>query len=314
MEHMWKKAIYLKLVILIFSNIQSINSKILIITTAFNKPEFIEFQYKTFKKFLKDDYEYLVFNDAIDPVFKNDINKECHKYNIRCFRVPQELHKLSYGSAELEKLLNNHFQAAFRHGDGIYYAFEKFGLNHDDIFVIIDSDVFLTKEFSIREYLGEYEISSITRKWTVWPHLDVVPSAELIFFNVPKLPNPKSLIFKPGFISYRYIDTFQFIQFYLNSNPSVKFKEMNEFTLKSLAKRNNTEDLFKMGFSSMQTNLIKSFLGLYDDHNELNEKNSDRTAFFENSFLNFSQGTLNSPFNLKKIKLITGYLNKIINE
>ena len=38
--------------------------KILIITHNYNRPDFIEIQSATFKKFLQDDYEYVVFNDV----------------------------------------------------------------------------------------------------------------------------------------------------------------------------------------------------------------------------------------------------------
>lgn len=40
--------------------------KVLIITTVYNRPDFIELQAKTFEKFLKDDYRFVVFNDARD--------------------------------------------------------------------------------------------------------------------------------------------------------------------------------------------------------------------------------------------------------
>lgn len=39
-------------------------AKIRILTFHYNKPDFIEWQYKTFKRFLMDDFELIVFNDA----------------------------------------------------------------------------------------------------------------------------------------------------------------------------------------------------------------------------------------------------------
>ena len=63
-------------------------SKVLIITHAYNRPEFIPLQDITFKKFLKDDYEFVVFNDARDPKIKKDIYKRFAKticYKDDCF-------------------------------------------------------------------------------------------------------------------------------------------------------------------------------------------------------------------------------------
>ena len=37
--------------------------QILICTFAYNRPDFIEIQYLTFKKFLMDDFKLVVFND-----------------------------------------------------------------------------------------------------------------------------------------------------------------------------------------------------------------------------------------------------------
>ncbi len=50
-----------------------ISSKILIITHAHNRPEFIPLQDVTFKEFLKDDYEFVVFNDARDEKIDKEI-------------------------------------------------------------------------------------------------------------------------------------------------------------------------------------------------------------------------------------------------
>src|ERR1700684_2505146 len=67
-------------------------NKVLIITHSYCRPDFIELHHKTFKAFLKNDYEYVVFNDASDPHLKRKIEKTCEKLGIRCIRVPQELH------------------------------------------------------------------------------------------------------------------------------------------------------------------------------------------------------------------------------
>ena len=37
--------------------------RVLMITHAYNEPEFIRMQAETFKKFMKDDYEFVVFNN-----------------------------------------------------------------------------------------------------------------------------------------------------------------------------------------------------------------------------------------------------------
>jgi len=53
--------LFLTILLTLFTNPKD---KVLVLTCAFNRPDFIELQYKTFKAFLNDDYEFVVFNDA----------------------------------------------------------------------------------------------------------------------------------------------------------------------------------------------------------------------------------------------------------
>lgn len=92
---MFKKVV-LYLIICFFVVCQVIaKQKILIITHNFNRPDFIEIQHATFKKFLQDDYEYVVFNDATDSTLVQQINNICNKLQIEWIRVPlcQDIHR-----------------------------------------------------------------------------------------------------------------------------------------------------------------------------------------------------------------------------
>ena len=71
------KKLYLTLLLLFNS---SIHAKILIYTFAYNRPDFIEIQYHTFKKFLKEEFELVVFNDARKEEMKQEIDSMCKKY------------------------------------------------------------------------------------------------------------------------------------------------------------------------------------------------------------------------------------------
>jgi len=83
---------------------------VLIITHVHNRWDFIALQHETFKKFLRDDYEYVVFNDAPDQEMMEEINSICACYNIRCIQVPQEIHTRPYLPRKPDDWLqqNNH--------------------------------------------------------------------------------------------------------------------------------------------------------------------------------------------------------------
>ena len=121
-----------------------IESKILIITHNYNQPDFVEMQYTTFKHFMLDDFEYVVFNDAAKEPVGSQIDDMCKKYEIRCIRVPQT------NRAVVPK--HTFPQACTRHAQAIQYSMEALGFEHDDILMIVDSDMFLIKPFSARTF------------------------------------------------------------------------------------------------------------------------------------------------------------------
>ncbi len=63
-----------------------------IYTYAHKRPDFIKIQYQTIIKHIKDaDYEYIVFNNAIDDdKLKEQIINKCKSLNIRCIDVEMD--------------------------------------------------------------------------------------------------------------------------------------------------------------------------------------------------------------------------------
>ena len=158
-------------------------AKIRILTFHCNQSDFIELQYKTLIKFLKDDFELLVFNDAITKENEQSIEDICNKYQIKCIRFQQEWHLTdplncylkmrleepstigTWGwnaSTSIEEIGNN---PSVRHNHVIQYALDHYGYDHDDMVVIMDGDNFLIKPLSIRELLNSNHIIAFDR----WP-------------------------------------------------------------------------------------------------------------------------------------------------
>src|SRR5579872_6833786 len=126
-----KRLISMILPFIFFSYSTHINAsnKVLIMTYVHSRPDFIELHHKTFKAFLKDDYEYVVFNDAPNSSMSLAMEQTCARLGIRCFRVPPH-----HPSRET---------ASSRHVDGIHFSLNTIGFNHNGIVAIIDADMFL---------------------------------------------------------------------------------------------------------------------------------------------------------------------------
>jgi hypothetical protein len=119
-----------------------------VITSVVNNPIFIEIQYHTLKKYMKCDYEFIVFNDAKpfpdftndgDITIRNQIIDLCESLDVKCVNIENSQHKTTTS-------------AAIRCADA-----NNFMLNYQrenpDQYLVIDSDMFLIDDFHIDHYL-----------------------------------------------------------------------------------------------------------------------------------------------------------------
>src|ERR1700733_4465594 len=119
------------------------SKNVLIMTYSFNRPDFIEIQDKTFKKFLKDDYTFVVFNDAPQEEVANQIIETCNRLNLPCIRIPQSIHDAPY----LQRWPGEDYHhPCVRCANVVQFSLNTLGFDRDRIVMIIDSDMFLVKE------------------------------------------------------------------------------------------------------------------------------------------------------------------------
>lgn len=211
--------------------------KVKILTFHFNRPDFIEYQYKTFKKFLMEDHELIVFNDAREPGMEEEIRLACEKYQIPCIRYEQHLHETDPLNEYLIELLNDptlihshiHLdrnrifeQASVRHCHVIQYAMDHFGYDHNDILVIADGDVFPIRPIKLRELMKYTPMIGISRR---------ISAENLQYMWVPfiacdmqKLPNKRELQFHIDKIGGYIHDTGAHSYYYMKNHPSIAFQ------------------------------------------------------------------------------------------
>jgi hypothetical protein len=118
-----------------------------IITAVVNNPIFIEIQYYTLQKYVQNEYEFIVFNDAKDfPDFTNNnditikrqIQDICNKLNITCINIPNKHHKQNMCPAK-------------RCADSMNYILE-YQKKYPDKYLLLDSDMFLIDYFDVNKY------------------------------------------------------------------------------------------------------------------------------------------------------------------
>ena len=274
--------------------------EVLIMVPVYNRPDFIEMQYKTFKKFLKDDYTLMVFNDASNEYMCKKIENECAKYEITCIRVPQNLHNIHPFCGRAP--------ASFRHGEVLQFAFENYGFKHNDIVTPVDSDMFLIEDFSIREYLGDYDLTYIKtcigcpkgERFSISTHFGPI--------NMPKIPSPETMRFIPSmYPDGEFFDTGENTHFYfLKHQDKLNMKKIDlvrgvycDFEL------NKTQDVFSQlvqrGYRQDVSQLIVEIYDVADQFARRNPNNStiyydtDIGFYEKNIFLDYKHGTSYDP-------------------
>lgn len=213
------------------------SNKVLIITHSFNRPDFIEYQAKTFKAFLHDKYEFVVFNDAKDKEISNQIKKICMRFGLECIDIPQGIH-------------GDSTWASIRTSNVIEYSLLRKGFDHHGIVFIIDSDMFLIKPLSIKQFLGDYQLygeeqrnGEINYLWN-----------GLLFMDMATLPNKTTMSFSPAPIKGKSLDTGGHLYYYLARNPEIRLKTYGDIHIDQLPKEYRA--LKSLGFDDITCGFI----------------------------------------------------------
>lgn len=197
-----------------------LDAKVLIITHSYNQPEFIEWQDKTFKKFFKNEYEFVVFNDAPQAAMEQSINDTCERLGLRCIRIPQEIHTRPYLFREPGENLQH---PCCRASNVIQYSLDELGFAHDDFVIIIDSDMFFIRDFDLYDYMKDADLAG-TVQYRGTQNEVVYLYSGLLFFNMPKLPNVRTFCINSGNICKQPCDVGGFSYYYLRDNKDLRVK------------------------------------------------------------------------------------------
>lgn len=119
-----------------------------VITSVVNNPHFIEIQYHTLKKYCKNEYEFIVFNDAKsfpdytngdDITLRTQIEKMCDTLHIQCINIPNEHHRDITADPSV------------RCADSMNFML-RYQKENPDQYLILDSDMFLVDDLDISHY------------------------------------------------------------------------------------------------------------------------------------------------------------------
>jgi hypothetical protein len=204
---------------------------ITIYTFSHKRPDFLALQLQSFKKNIKDNFEFIVFNNAnFDPNkhHYNEINQFCSHNNLTCIDIQKDPEIIDMGqSFENVPLFN---------GDGTYsnscvacayslcYAWKHYISTTNHKICIIDSDMFVIHPIDPSDLLEKYQVCFVSQYRT-----DHVNNREieymwngLVFVNLTTLPNKENINWWCGHIDQCPVDvggqTYHYLQNHLDLN------------------------------------------------------------------------------------------------
>jgi hypothetical protein len=185
----------------------------------YNKPEYIELQKKSFYKWVKFNYEFIVVNNAVDISLNESIKNKSNELGLRtinCNNIVSDMSSIS-------------------HQNSFKYIIDD--IEDGDNVMIVDHDLFVMNELN-ENYYKYFDM-------VILPQLRgnvEYPWPGMIIFNNIKKKNEIS--FESGLVENEYCDTGGKIYYYIkNNNLSVKKINESYFDTDSML-MSNLDDIF----------------------------------------------------------------------
>ena len=176
--------------------------KVKIYTYPDKRPDFILRQKKTFDAFLQDDFEYIVINNGSNEELRKEIFYICNENNITHYLIDSP----------------NHSNPTIACAYPINQSLDRFIKNEKvaDISVIIDSDMFFIKEFSIFDFVKDYELAAIKQ---IRGNVNYIWNG-IVFINHKKIVDIKEFDFGFQRINNQHTDVGGNMYFYFKKHPN----------------------------------------------------------------------------------------------
>lgn len=283
-------------------------AKVLIITHCYSRPDFITLQKKLFEKFLDDDYEFVVFNDAQTESMANLIETVCKENELLCIRIPQDIHTLPYLPRLPEESLQ---QSNVRHANCVQFSLDVLGFDHLGIVFIVDSDMFLLRNFSISHYMEPKDIAAFTK--TAPGNIFCLCPA-LTILNMPKLPDVRTLNFNCGRIYGFLVDSGGWTHYYLKDHSEVKVTSVTTLYSQELFLADtHTHTPANESLSNQEKIDVYKKLGFNESEIRFLLKKPHTFEFYlDNLFLHFRGGSTLDIKEMHKNKVFAELINEIL--
>lgn len=179
------------------------SKKVKIYSIHSNRPDFIELQAISFKKWMTTPHELIIVNNADDPMRRMHIEAEAQRF---------ELATISTKSTR--------DLAGFKHADALKQAWVHVIKDRDNYAMFVDGDVFMIGDFDVEKYLdGAPMAGSKQQRDYKWHWLTPI----VMVFDLSKIPDPETIDWEGGAApDGTRMDVAGNLFYYLEKHPKVK--------------------------------------------------------------------------------------------
>lgn len=160
-----------------------------------------------------------IFNDAPSAKLRSEISAECTKLGIECIMIPPSVHSTDFP----KRYIGEPLTLETRGVQSMQYALTTKGFAHDGIVMLIDSDMFLVKAFSVENFLHGNHIAAVPVQQGPINYI----CNSLVFIDMTQCPNKNQINFYPGRIDNVVVGAGGHMHRYFNQNPSVTLKPID---------------------------------------------------------------------------------------
>lgn len=176
-----------------------------IILSTYNRPDLLPIQVDCIKKRFKNNYQIIVLHDSRNQEYVSEFETICNQLNLPLYH-----HDSVPGKSPSQY-----------HGEAIQWIYDTVIKNDPecDLFLILDHDMFVIRDFDLIEYMGDYDIcgnyQSRGSVGYIWPGL--------IMFRNSHIKN-LDFNFLPGMYNGELLDTGGGTHLLINSS-GIRYKQ-----------------------------------------------------------------------------------------
>lgn len=224
--------------------------------------------------------------------------------------MPQHLHK------------NN--EPSHRNAAIVNYSLQALGFWHDGVVALLDSDMFLVKEFSIKEYMQNYPLCGVKQVKSFGDKVVDYLWVGIVFLDMKNLPNKNIIDFGLGKVEGVQTDTGGKTHYYLSQNRNVPVRFMNlNYTLDAFRRLKSclcTDCQISKRPCAQAIQNIKSY-GAFDDKQIqfINATGGDNSEFYvDANFFHYRCGSnwdnKSRAYHENKTKCFNEYITSILED